>query len=166
MKLLRKNRLGSSRGNAMIEFALASLILFPIFLGTFQFGYTFYVYNLLCTQIRAGARYASMRTFNALSIQKFKDATANMVVYGNPTPGQSPTGIIPGLSTNQIDVEIKAANGATNADNNNVPVTVIVTTAAGANAFTVDAVFKTFSFSGHPSLQFPYTGQYAPAGTE
>jgi Flp pilus assembly protein TadG len=165
MKLLRKNRRGSSRGNAMIEFALASLILFPIFLGTFQFGYTFYVYNLLCTQIRAGARYASMRTFNALSIQKFKDATANMVVYGNPIPGQSPTGIIPGLSINQIDVEIKAADGTTNANSSNFPVTVTVTTSADA-PFTVDAVFKTFSFSGHPSLQFPYTGQYAPAGTE
>ena len=47
----------------MVEFALASVILIPTFVGTFQFGYTFYVYNLLCTQVRAGARYASTRTF-------------------------------------------------------------------------------------------------------
>lgn len=37
----------SQRGNAMLEFALAFSIIVPVFLSTFQFGYTFYVYNLL-----------------------------------------------------------------------------------------------------------------------
>ena len=48
--------LGPRGGNAMIEFALASAILIPLFIGTFQFGYTFYVYNLLATQVLAFAQ--------------------------------------------------------------------------------------------------------------
>jgi hypothetical protein len=35
----------------MIEFALASFVVISLFIGTCQFGYTFYVYNLLCTQM-------------------------------------------------------------------------------------------------------------------
>jgi hypothetical protein len=47
--------LAAAAGNAMIEFAFAAGVLLPLFLGTFQFDYTFYVYNLLNTQVRAGA---------------------------------------------------------------------------------------------------------------
>ena len=50
------------KGNAMLEFALATGILLPAFVGTFQFGYTFYVYNNLDTAVRGGARYASMQS--------------------------------------------------------------------------------------------------------
>ena len=168
MKPGRKNRLGSRRGNAMVEFALASFVLIPIFIGTFQFGYTFYIYNLLGTQIRAGARYASMRTFNcsdSKSILSFKTAVQNMVVYGNSIPGKSDPVVVSGLTASQIDVKIKAADGITDADSTHVPITVTVSTTAGT-PFTVDAVFKTFSFSGYPNLQFPYTGQFAPGGME
>ena len=164
MKLEQKNPLSSRRGNAMVEFALASVILFPIFIGTFQFGYSFYIYNLLTTQIRAGARYASMRTFNcpdSASIRNYKTAVQNMVVYGNPAPGASDPAIVSGLTVSQIDVEIKAADGTTDADSSHFPVTVTVATSS-VTPFTIDAVFKKFSFSGHPSLQFPYTGQFAP----
>ena len=168
MKLEQKNPLGPRRGNAMVEFALASVILFPIFIGTFQFGYSFYIYNLLTTQIRAGARYASMRTFNCAdskSIGKYKTAVQNMVVYGNSVPGASDPVIVSGLTVSQIDVAIKAADGTTDADSSHVPFTVTVATSS-VTPFTIDAVFKTFSFSGHPILQFPYTGQFAPVGTE
>src|SRR5439155_7962176 len=70
-----KKRLRSRGGNAMVEFALASSLLIPIFLGTFQFGYTFYVYNLLSSQMRAGSRYASMKSYkcaDAASVSNFK----------------------------------------------------------------------------------------------
>ena len=75
MTRLFRNRLRSRRGNALVEFAIASTVLIPIFVGTFQFGYSFYVYNLISTQIRSGARYASLRTFrcsNSASIDTFK----------------------------------------------------------------------------------------------
>src|ERR1700732_1203625 len=106
-----KNRLGSRRGNAMIEFALASFVIIPLFLGTFQLGYTFYVYNLLCTQMRAGARYASLKTFQGSNVRGFKTAVQNMVMYGNPDG--TGTLIEPGLTASQIDVEVKASDGVT-----------------------------------------------------
>ena len=82
------SRLRNRRGNAMVEFALASSLLIPVFLGTFQFGYTFYVYNLLATQIRSGARFASMKAFKCStdpSIGYYKQKVRNVVRYGNPS---------------------------------------------------------------------------------
>jgi hypothetical protein len=109
-----------------------------------------------------------MRTFkcaDSKSIGHFKTAVQNMVVYGNSIPANGDPAIVSGLSVSQIDVAMKAADGTTDADSTHVPVTVTVTTST-TTPFTIDAVFKTFSFSGHPSLQFPYTGQYAPAESE
>ena len=165
MKLEQKNPLGPRRGNAMVEFALASVILFPIFIGTFQFGYTFYAYNLLCTQMRAGARYASTRTFRCIdstSITHFKDKVNNMVRFGNPDG--SGTLIETGMTAEQLDVQIKDQNGV-DADATHVPAYVIVSTST-AKPYTIDAVFSTFTFSGKPVVRFPYIGEFAPAETE
>ncbi len=157
-----KKRPDARRGNAMVEFALASTILIPVFIGTFQFGYTFYVYNLLASQIRAGARYASMRTFrcaDGASVAKFKTAVGNMVRFGAPDGTGSV--IEPGLTAAEVDVEIKDANDV-NADATHPPSYVTVSTLN----YTVDAVFTKFSFSGKPILRFPYIGRYAPQESE
>jgi len=143
----------------MIEFALASFVIIPLFVGTFQFGYTFYVYNLLCTQMRAGARYASLKTFKCSTsseIDSFKTAAKNMVMYGNPDG--SGNLIEPGLTASQIDVEVKDSNG-NNADASHIPSYVTVTT----QNYSVNAVITTFNFNGKPIVRFPYLGRYAPA---
>jgi Flp pilus assembly protein TadG len=158
-----KNKLGSRRGNAMIEFAAAAGILIPLLLGTFQFGYTFYVYNVLCTQMRAGARYASLKKFKGSDVSGFKTAVKSMVLYGDPYAAAGSKVLEPGLTANQIDVEIKASDGTTDASATVVPTTVWVTTAGGDNGYTVDAVITKFTFSGKPIVTFPYVGQYAPA---
>jgi Flp pilus assembly protein TadG len=155
MTPLLKNRLGSRRGNAMIEFALASFVLIPLFVGTFQFGYTFYVYNLLCTQMRAGARYASLKTFQGSNVSGFKTAVKNMVMYGNPDG--TGTLIEPGLTASQIDVQVKSSTGV-DASATVVPSYVTVTT----TNYSVDAVITTFNFNGKPIVRFPYLGRYAP----
>jgi Flp pilus assembly protein TadG len=160
---ISKSRLRSRRGNAMLEFGLAALILIPLFLGTFQFGYTFYVYNLMNTQVRAAARYASLRSFRCrdnASIAKFKTAVANVVIYGNPAG--TGTNLIPALTdTAKVDVEIKdAANN--NADSTHVPTTVYVR----ITGFTLDAVVGSFTFGTKPVLIFPFQGQYLPAESE
>src|SRR5690242_18757093 len=111
MKKPSANRLGSRRGNALVEFALASFILIPMFFGAFQFGYTFYVYNLLCSQIRAAARYGSIRTFNAgnnSSITAFSTAVKNVVLYGNPDG--SGTLIEPGITAANVEVLLLGTN--------------------------------------------------------
>ena len=96
----------------MVEFALASFVLIPLFVGTFQFGYAFYVYNLLCTQTRAAARYASLKTFKcstSAKITDWKTSVKNTMRFGNPDG--SGTLIEPGLDASEIDVQIKDKDG-------------------------------------------------------
>jgi Flp pilus assembly protein TadG len=144
----------------MIEFALASFVLIPLFVGTFQFGYTFYVYNLLCTQMRAGARYASLKTFKGsdANYSDFKTAVQNMVMFGNPTNDGTAKLIEPGLTPAQIDVKVLGSNNA-DASPTNIPSYVTVTTVG----YQIDAVITKFTFSGKPIVRFPYLGRYAPA---
>jgi hypothetical protein len=130
-----------------------------VFLGTFQFGYTLYVYNMLNTQMRAGARYASLKTFqcsNASEITSFKTAVRNVIMYANAAG--TGTLIEPGLTAGQVDVEIKDANG-NDADATHLPAYVYVATVN----YSVNAVVGSFNFNGKPYVQFPYVGRYAPA---
>lgn len=155
-------RTRSQRGNAMVEFALAFGIIVPVFLGTFQFGYTFYVYNLLQTQVRDGARYGALRTFragNTSSIAAYKTAVRNMVRYS--TTDGSETLIVPGLTDSNVTVNIVDKNGI-NADASHVPATVQVS----INGFSLYSVVKTTTFNQKPTLQFTYAGRYAPAEVE
>jgi len=52
------------RGHAMLELAISSAVMISCLAGTFQFGYTFYVYNQLVTAVGNGGRYAAMRTYH------------------------------------------------------------------------------------------------------
>ena len=144
----------------MVEFAFASLVLIPMFVGTFQFGSTFYVHNLLCTKTRAAARYASIKTFKCSSESKeitaWKTSVSNMMRFGNPDG--SGTVIEPGLTDAQIDVQIKDEDG-NNADDTHVPAYVTVTT----KNYRVNAVVATFNFNDKPFVRFPYVGRWAPA---
>src|SRR5579864_9057831 len=93
------------RGNIMIEFAIGAGVLTSIFAGTFQFGYTFYQYNLLKNAVGYGARYASLRNYDSSSStpsDAFKQAIQNMVVYGDPGGGSNP--IAPHLATSNVNL--------------------------------------------------------------
>jgi len=46
----------SQKGHAMIELAMSATVMTMFLAGTFQFGYTFYVYNQLVTAIGNGSR--------------------------------------------------------------------------------------------------------------
>ena len=145
------------RGNAMIEFALACSLLIPAFSATFQFGYVLYQYNLLCAAINNGARYAGSRTYRTFSgaadLTKVKLATKNMVVYGVPSGGTVPQ--VKGLTTSKIDVTFTTSSTG-------VPKTVTV----AINNFTINGIFKSFTFNSSPKLVYPYTGRYAPEEAE
>jgi len=156
--MIHRVRKGSERrrGNAMIEFALASSLLIPVFLGTFQVGYTFYAYNLISTQIKAGSRYASMKAFkcvDAASISNYKQKVRNVVRFGNPSG--TGTVIEPGLTDAQITVNIKSSTGV-DADATHTPAYVDVS----ANGYSVNALFTTYTFTGKPYVRFPYLGSY------
>ena len=145
-----------SRGNAMIEFAIASSLLIPAFSGVFQFGYTLYQYNLLSSAVTNGARYGSNRTFRTASggsdLTKVKLAIQNVVVYGSPSGGTIPQ--VKGLTAANVAVNFTTVSG--------LPRSVTV----GVINFTVNGIFKSYTFNSSPVATFPYTGRYAPEESE
>ncbi len=73
----------------MLELALSAGVMVSCLAGTFQFGYTFYIYNELVTAVGNGARYAATRTYRS-DAETSKAAIRNMVVYGNRHPRPVP----------------------------------------------------------------------------
>jgi Flp pilus assembly protein TadG len=139
------------RGNAMVEFAIATTLLVPMLFGVFQFGYSFYIYNRLIAAVRDGARYASLRTYDSTTSTPssgYLTAVKNSVVYGQPTTGTS--AVVPGLTTSNVGVSVTM--------NNNVPNYVTVS----ISNYSVDAVFTTFNWTNKPAVTFRYEGRYAP----
>jgi Flp pilus assembly protein TadG len=139
------------KGNAMLEFALSAGILFPAFVGTFQFGYTFYIYNNLNTAARGGARYASMQSYDSASSTPstaFATAVKNVVVYGNSAGTGDP--VVSGLGSGNVQV-VANMKGA-------IPASITVS----ITGYQIDAVFTSFTFNGKPSTTFAYTGTAAP----
>ncbi len=142
------------RGHAMIELAFSATVMVACLAGTFQFGYTFYIYNQLVTAVGNGGRYAATRTLRS-DEQKFEDAVRNMVVYGDAKPLADARPAVAGLTPDRVDVHIvKNESGA--------PAAVSVS----IREFPVDAVFTTFTFSGRPGVEFPFVGRVAPGETE
>jgi len=142
---MRRRRDG---GHAMLELAISAAVMVSFLAGTFQFGYTFYVYNQLVTAVGNGGRYAAMRTYRADDVEKGNLAIRNMVVYGDAQPAADAAPAVANLKPEQVDV--RWAMGASGA-----PVAVAVS----IRSFTVDAVFKSFTFAGRPGVEFPYVGK-------
>ena len=140
-------------GHAMIELAVCAAVMVSCLAGTFQFGYTFYIYNQLVTAVGNGGRYAAMRTYRAgsdIDLEKGRAAIRNMVVYGDARPSDLAP-VVPNLRPDQVDVAwVKDKTGA--------PVAVHV----AIRNYPVNAVFKTVSLDGRPGVEFPYVGRYAP----
>jgi len=132
----------------MLELAICSGVMISFLAGTFQFGYTFYVYNQLVTAVGNGGRYAAQRTYRADDIEKGNLAIRNMVVFGDAQPGADATAAVANLKPDQVDVRwVMGASGAPAAVNVSI------------RSFTVNAVFKSFTFTGRPGVEFPYVGK-------
>ena len=152
---------GSRRGNAMVEFALSAMVLTYAFTGIFQFGYSMYLYNELQGAVRAGARYGSVAQISNSGATNTQDATwqanvKNVVVYGTPSPGNSPTPVVPGLGTGNV-----TATAYFDSAKNYVPTYVTV----NISNYSIDAVIKTFTLSNKPLLKMPFMGNYCVAST-
>jgi Flp pilus assembly protein TadG len=152
-----KRSFGSRRGNALIEFALAAMTLTYALTAVFQLGYSMYLYNELVSAVRAGARYASLAKVSndgvtASTQAAYGTAVKNMVVYGNTNPANGAQPVVPGLTTNQVNMSM-GWKGATPTD-----CTISI------SSYQIDAVFKTFTLSGKPSYKVHYFGQYCASG--
>jgi Flp pilus assembly protein TadG len=146
------------RGHAMLELAVSAAVMVSCLAGTFEFGRSFYVYNQLVTAVGNGGRYAAMRTYRAASaedIEKGNQAIRNMVVYGDARPADGALPVAANLSPDQVEVNwVLDKSGAPQAVNISI------------RSFTVDAVFRAFTFKGRPAVEFPYAGRYAPSENE
>jgi Flp pilus assembly protein TadG len=153
-----KRPFGSRRGNAMLEFALSSTILIYAFTGVFQFGYSMYLYNELEAGVRAGVRYASLAGISNAGDSSiptaYSTAVQNMVVYGTPSPGANPVPVINGLTPAVVTVGVTFDSGY-------VPTNVSVK----ISTYTIDSIFKTFTFTNKPVLAMPYFGKYCSNGS-
>lgn len=154
MKTPRSNglRLPRSRvGTAIVEFALGSGVLFAMFAGTFQFGYTFLQYNRLQSAVAQGARFASLIPYDSTTTAPstaFLAAVHNMTLYGSPTAGTSP--VVRGLTPGNVSLTVTFKNG--------VPSAMTVAIAG----YTIDSVFKTITLSNKPRVTYPYQGIWTP----
>jgi len=145
------------RGNVMVEFAIGAGVLVFVFAGTFQFGYTFYQYNILKNAVSDGAHYASLRPYDSKTTTPsagFKTAVRNMVVYGDPAGGTSP--LAPGLTTGNVNLTVYFTNGLTTLPG--VPETMTVS----IDGYTIGAVFGTTSLANKPSVTYAYQGFFSP----
>ncbi len=141
------------RGNALVELTLLMPLLVSLFLGVWQFGYTYHIYNELEQAVRAGARYASLRTydsFDATPSAGFLGAVRKVVVYGDPNPAAGSQPVVPGLTTDNVSLTVTMAGGAP-----------AFMTVAIAN-YQVPGAFSRVTLNGHPSCQFPFLGIFGP----
>lgn len=148
----------SQKGHAMIELAVSATVMVTFLAGTFQFGYTFYVYNQLVNAVGNGARYAAQRTYRAATdrdIERGNQAIRNLVVYGDAQPAPDAAPVVANLKPENVEVR-----WVLNGDGG--PAAVDVT----LRGFAVDAAFQAFPFDGRPLVEFPYVGRYAPAESE
>jgi Flp pilus assembly protein TadG len=141
------------RGSVMVELTLSLTFLSALFLGTWQYGYSFYIYGELEQAVRAGARYASMLTYNSASntpTAAFETAVQNVVVYGDPAPASGATPVVPGLTTNNVVVTPTMPLG--------VPTEMTVS----ITGYTIPTYFGNATLTGKPTTTFPFVGIFGP----
>jgi hypothetical protein len=141
----------------MLELAISAGVMVSCLVGTFQFGYTFYTYNQLVTAVGNGARYAAQRTYRSgsESVEQGNAVIRDMVVYGDTQPAPDAAPVVPKLTPAEVEVRWSLA-----ADGTPLSVNVAI------RGYTTDAIFRSFTFDGRPSVQFPYVGNYAHGGQQ
>ena len=132
----------------MLEFALGWSILFMLFSGVYQFGYTYYVYNVLLTSVANAAELGSKLAYDNGNVGAYTTALKNMVVYGDEVAGTKP--LAPNLSTSQVTVNVTTSGtvGFPSA------VTVYI------SGYTINSIFKTFPLTTKPRATAAYSGTF------
>lgn len=139
------------RGSSLIEFALSATLFLTLSGGLFDLGNLFLRYYLLQCTVRSAAEYGARAAYDSVSATPsaaFRDAVANIVVYGEPAPKGKASPLVPDLTREQVTVDVKFEN--------RVPVAVTV----GVRDLAVRGLLKTYQLSNKPRLTFPYLGQF------
>ena len=146
-------RRSTRRGSALIELTLSLTFLTALFLGTWQYGYGFYIYAELEQAVRNGARYAAARTYDSATTtpsDTFLAAVQNVVVYGDPAPAAGATAVAPGLTTSKVALTVTFTSG--------VPTSMAVS----ITGYQFPTYFGNVSLTGKPTTTFPFVGIFGP----
>ena len=141
---------GRRSGSVLVEFTLSATFLIGVFLGVWQFGYGFFIYSELEQSVRAGARYASLRTYNSATstpTSDFLTDVQNVVVYGDPAGGTTP--VAPGLTTANVSVTVTFTS---------VPTAINV----AITGYRLPTYFGNQTLNGKPTTSFPFVGVFGP----
>ena len=138
-------KLHSQSGSALIEFAGSLILLALMFAGIFEIGYSFYTYGELVTAVRAGARYAALQPRGAGADPMVAKAVRNLVVYGDPAPSDGAKPVVPGLTTDRVEL-VNSPDAST----------------VSLRGFEVDALFMKVKLDGRPTVTFPVTAGATP----
>jgi Flp pilus assembly protein TadG len=142
------SRRNKQRGNALLEFALGWSVLWLLFSGLYEFGYSFYVYNRLMTAVTDAAELGSKISYDTADSGAFTTTLQNMVLYGDETAGTSP--IVSGLTASNVSVSVTT-------DANSIPRDVTIT----ITGYSINAFFGTITLTGKPRATVKYFGQIA-----
>ncbi len=130
----------TERGSALIEFAGSLILLSVMFSGIFEIGYSFYTYGELVTAVRAGARYAALQSRDSAADPATAKAVRNLVVYGDPAPADRAKPLVPGLTTDHVEL-VNGPDAST----------------VSLRGFALDALFMKVNLDGRPTVTFPVT---------
>lgn len=154
---MKRQRIARNSGGVMVEFALAVPLLTMLFLGTFQYGYAFFLYSELEKSVRAGARYASVRTYAPPTVAAGADpmtadpdylsAVVDTVLYGDIITKD--VTVVPGLQPAHVVVTMPEYNAE--------PIRVRVC----INGYSV-GFFWPVQMNNKPCVEFPYVGNFSP----
>ena len=109
-----------------------------MFAGIFEIGYSFYTYGELVTAVRAGARYAALQPRGPATDPLVAKAVRNLVVYGDPAPDDRTKPLVPGLTTDRVEL-INSPDAST----------------VSLHGFELDALFMKVKLDGRPTVTFP-----------
>jgi Flp pilus assembly protein TadG len=97
----------SEKGQALMEFAMVSLLLFTLIFGIVEFGRALWTWNTITHATRAGARYG------AVAIPTSDDGEViKVVVYNDPNANSSSKPVVPGLTEANVRVRYLKNNGS------------------------------------------------------
>ena len=106
LRVVRSPKLRSEQGETLVEFALATILIFSAILGEVDFGRMLFAYNVVSKVARQGVRYAAVRGYTAGANAATADAVKSYVA------GQS----VGYVTTDNVTVKTIDAAGTNEAD--------------------------------------------------
>jgi Flp pilus assembly protein TadG len=94
------------KGQALLEFAAVTLLLFTLVFGIIEFGRALWTWNTIVQATRAGARYAAVAIPTSGNTEIMK-----VVVYNDPNADASSKPVAPGLTEANVRVRYLKNDG-------------------------------------------------------